>query len=93
MEVVLSQRLIPTIAGGRVPAVEILLGNSAVRNTIREGKSHQIDNIIQTSSDIGMMTLEASLAYWVKNGTVSLEVAKKHSFRPNELIRIMQGGV
>jgi len=92
LEVVLSQRLIPTNDGGRVPATEILLGNSAVRNTIREGKSHQIDNIIQTSSDIGMMTLEASLAYWVKNGTVSLEVAKEHSFRPNELVRIMQGG-
>lgn len=91
LEVVLSQRLIPTMQGGRVPATEILLGNSAVRNTIREGKSHQIDNIIQTSSELGMMTLESSLAYWVKNGAISMETAKDYALRPNELVRLVQG--
>ncbi|MFC1653232.1 type IV pilus twitching motility protein PilT [Patescibacteria group bacterium] len=93
LEVVLSQRLIPTVEGKRVPATEVLLGNSAVRNTIREGKSHQIDNIIQTSSEVGMMTLETSLAYWVKNGTVSMDVAKEHALRPTELVRLVQSGM
>lgn len=93
LEVVLSQRLVPTLDGGRVPATEILLGNSAVRNTIREGKSHQIDNIIQTSSEIGMMTLESSLANWVKNGSISMEVAKEYALRPMELTRLVQGGL
>lgn len=90
LEGILSQRLVPQISGGRVPAVEILLGTGAVKNTIREGKTHLIDNIIQTSKDIGMETLEGSLARLVKGGKVSLEVASNYALRPEELFRLVK---
>ncbi|MCL5970501.1 MAG: PilT/PilU family type 4a pilus ATPase [Patescibacteria group bacterium] len=87
LEVILSQRLIPEITGGRLPAMEVLLGTSAVKNTIREGKTHLIDNIIQTSKDIGMETLEGSLGMLVKSGKVSLETAVNYALKPDELYR------
>lgn len=87
LEGILSERLVPQIAGGRLPAVEILLGTSAVKNIIREGKTHLIDNIIQTSKDIGMETLEGSLGTLVKSGKVSLDVAINYALRPEELYR------
>lgn len=91
LEAVISMRLVPAAAGGRFPATEILLANPAVRNVIREGKSHLIDNIIQTSSSLGMQTLETSLATLVKAGHVSLEVALSYSLRPQELMREVKG--
>ncbi len=87
LEGIVSQRLIPAIKGGRVPATEILLATSAVRSSIREGKSYAIPNIIQTSGEIGMAPLEKSLAEWVKKGIVSLEVATEYSLHPEELVR------
>jgi len=87
LEGILSERLVPQITGGRLPAVEILLGTSAVKNIIREGKTHLIDNIIQTSKDIGMETLEGSLGTLVKSGKVSLDVAINYALRPEELYR------
>ena len=81
---IVSQRLIPGIDGGRVPAVEILIANSAVRNAIREGRSFMLDNIIQTSSDLGMIGLEKSLAQLVLAGKVTEEVAISFSLRPSE---------
>lgn len=90
LEAVLSQRLIPTIQGGRVPATEILIATPAIRNTIREGKTHQIDNIIQTSSELGMMTLETSLAYWVNQGVVDMDTARSFALRPNDLERLVK---
>lgn len=89
IEGVISQRLVPAIEGGRVPAVEIMLGAQAVKTNIREKKSHLLDNIIQTSSDIGMNTLESSLAQLVKSGTISLETAQFFSVRPDELMRLV----
>ncbi len=91
LEAVISQRLVPGLQVGRYPATEILLANSAVRNTIREGKTHMIDNIIQTSSNIGMNTLETSLARLVKEGSVSLDVALSYSLRSEELLREVKG--
>ena len=87
LEAVVSMRLIPSQSGGRYPATEILLANPAVRNVIREGKTHLIDNIIQTSSSLGMQTLETSLASLVKAGRISLETALSYSIRPQELMR------
>ncbi|RJQ24940.1 type IV pilus twitching motility protein PilT [Candidatus Parcubacteria bacterium] len=86
---IISQRLLPQISGGRVPAVEILLGNSAVASNIREGKTHLIDSVIQTSQESGMITLESSLASLVLSGTISLETAKGYSLRPSELMRLL----
>ena len=86
---IISQRLLPAINGGRVPVTEILLSTAAVKTNIREGKSHMIDNIIQTSREIGMMTLDDSLAFQVKKGKISLQEAKKWSLRPVELARLV----
>ena len=86
---VISQRLIPKIDGGRVPAVEVLIGTSAIMTNIREGKTQLIDSIIQTSQDSGMITLESSLASLVLAGTISLETAKSYALRPEELLRMV----
>ena len=87
LEAVISMRLIPASQGGRYPALEILLSTSAIKNVIREGKTHLIDNIIQTSSQIGMVTLENSLAVMVNSGKVSLETAMSYSLKSEELMR------
>lgn len=88
---IISLRLVPAIGGGRLPAVEVLLSTSAVQTTIREAKTHQIDNIIQTSGEQGMILMDASLAYLVKAGRVSLDVARTYSIRPKELERLVSG--
>ena len=87
LEGVISQRLVPAIGGGRVPAVELLLSTPAVQTAIREGKTHQIDNIIQTSAELGMNLLEVSLAKLVSKGVISLEAAQEYAFRQDELLR------
>lgn len=92
IEAVLSQRLLPVASGGRLPVVEILLATPAVRTTIREGKTHLIDNIIQTSADVGMQTLENSMAYWVKGEKLSLETALEWALKPEDLRRLVRGG-
>lgn len=88
---VISQRLIPAIGGGRYPAVEILLATPAVKTVIREGKTHLIDNIIQTSADVGMIPLEVSLAALVRAGKISLDTAQGYALRPAELLRHVKG--
>ncbi len=76
---IVSQRLIPRLDGGRVPAMEILLKSSAVENLIREGKIYQIDNVIETSLEQGMISIDRSLAELVKNGIISLDNALLYS--------------
>jgi twitching motility protein PilT len=88
IEAVFSMRLVPAITGGRTVAYEVMLGTSAVKTSIREGKTHQIDNIIQTSTTIGMNTLEMSLASLVKEGKITLDDAQSYSLRPEELARL-----
>jgi len=70
---VISQRLLPGATGGRVPAVEIMIANTAIRNTIREDNIHQILGMIQTSAELGMQTLEASMHALVEAGAVTEE--------------------
>jgi len=91
LEGIVSQRLIPAIEGGRVPAVEILTANAAIRATVRDGKTHLIDNIIQTSAAQGMILLETSLAALVKGGKISYEQALAHTLRTEELNRLVKG--
>lgn len=86
---VVSQRLLPKIGGGRIPAVEILIGNSAVANNIRDGKTHLIDTILQTSKDTGMTTLDESLVELVRAGIVTLDDAKAYTLRENEFLRMI----
>jgi twitching motility protein PilT len=72
---VVSQRLVPQIGGGRVPAVEIMIKNHAVENLIRENKAYQIDNVIETSLKDGMISLDKSLLDLVQRGLVTAEDA------------------
>ncbi len=90
IEAVFSMRLVPSVTGERLVAYEVMLGTSAVKNSIREGKTHQIDNIMQTSTEVGMNTLEMTLAKLVKSGAVSLDVAQSYSLRPEELGRLIR---
>ncbi|MEK7612162.1 MAG: PilT/PilU family type 4a pilus ATPase [Patescibacteria group bacterium] len=82
---IVSQRLIPKIGGGRIPALEIMLANSAVKNLIRERKAYQIDLVIETSLQEGMTTLNRSLAMLAKQKLISLENAELYSLNPSEL--------
>ncbi len=82
---IISLRLIPKIDGGRVPACEIMITNPAIRNLIRERKTYQIDLVIETSSQEGMMTLNRSLSGLVKKKEISLENAELYSLNPSEL--------
>jgi twitching motility protein PilT len=91
LEAVFSQRLIPAISGGRMVGYEVMLATTAIRTAIREGKTHQIDSILQTSQEAGMSTLETSLAALVKAGKITLEDAQNYSLRPEELTRLVRG--
>ncbi len=87
---VVAQQLLPKIDGrGRIPAVEILLPTPAVRNLIREGKTHQIYSAIQTGGEFGMQTMDAALVQLVRAGQISLETARRRASVPSELARLL----
>ena len=86
-----SQRLVPAIGGGRVVAAEVLIANPAVRNIIREGKSHQLDAVIQTGADQGMQTMDRTLANLVQNGTITYDSAREFAVDLTEFERLMRG--
>ena len=75
LEGVVSQQLLPKLGGGRMPAFEIMVGIPSIKNLIREGKTHQMYSVIETSSNVGMMTMDKSLAELVKQAMVSYEEA------------------
>lgn len=89
LEGIISQRLLPRLDGGRVAATEVLLGTNAVKSNIREGKTHLIDSIMETSQEIGMIPLEVSLAELLKQGLISLETARSYALREKELLRLI----
>jgi twitching motility protein PilT len=91
LQAVVSQRLIPKVSGGRIAATEVMMANSAIRNLIREGKIHQVDNVIQTSGEQGMNLLETSLASLIQQGAISAEKAQEYAIRPQELERLLGG--
>ncbi len=82
---IVSQRLVPRLGGGRIPATEIMLMNPAIRNLIREKKIYQIDLVIETNVQEGMMSLNRSLVNLLKRKEISLEQAEAHSLNPSEL--------
>ena len=90
LEAVFSMRLLPGIGGGRLPAYEVMLGTTAIKTAIREGKTHQIESIIQTSQEAGMSSLEVSLAGLVREGKITVETAQSWSLRPEELNRLIR---
>lgn len=82
---VLSQRLLPRIAGGRILATEVMIANAAIRATIRDGKTYQIPNIIQTSASEGMIPLDKILAEYVSRGEITIDDALAWSQDPKQL--------
>src|ERR1700751_2576124 len=89
---ILTQQLLPTADGsGRVVATEVLVPNPAVRNLIREGKTHQIYSVLQTSTAAGMQTMDASLSTLVRQGKISQKLAESRSSTPDELRRLLGG--
>jgi twitching motility protein PilT len=88
---IVSQRLIPKIGGGRIAAAEILVATPAVRNIIREGKSHQLDAVIQTGSEFGMQSMDKTLVSLIHNGTISYDEARNFAIDIDELDRLMRG--
>jgi len=86
---VFSQRLIPRITGGRIPAYELLINNNAVSNLIREKRTHEINNVIETSSEQGMVDMNRCLVDLVQKGEISLESAYQYSINPKALERML----
>ncbi|MFC1663731.1 type IV pilus twitching motility protein PilT [Patescibacteria group bacterium] len=82
---VVSQRLIPRIKGGLIPACEIMMNNPAVANLIRENKIYELPLVIETSAETGMISLNRALASLVKNKEISLENALSYSLNSSEL--------
>jgi twitching motility protein PilT len=85
-----SQRLVPAIGGGRMAAAEVLVATPAVRNIIREGKTHQLEAVIQTGAEYGMQSMDKTLASMVHNGTISYEEARNVAVDLDELDRLMR---
>jgi twitching motility protein PilT len=91
---IMTQQLLPTADGSsRVAACEVLVPNPAVRNLIREGKTHQIYSVLQTGSAQGMQTMDAALMQLVRTGKISQSLAEERSSAPEELRRLMGGGM
>ena len=86
-----SQRLIPAIGGGRVVATEIMVATPAARNIIREGKTHQLDALIQTGADQGMQTMDRTLVGLVQQGVITHDEAKNYAVDLTEFERLMRG--
>jgi len=86
---IFSQRLIPNISGGQVPAYELLINNNAVANLIRERRTHEIPMVIETGSELGMIDMNRSLAELVRAGEITAENAYLHSFNPRALERMI----
>ncbi|MDO8504373.1 MAG: type IV pili twitching motility protein PilT, partial [Candidatus Liptonbacteria bacterium] len=80
----------PKLGGGRIPAMEVMIMNPAIRNLIREKKVYQIDLVIETSLQSGMITLNRSLANLVRNKLISMEKAELYSLNPSELRILME---
>ncbi len=86
---IFSQRLVPRVSGGLIPAFELLIDNNAVSNLIREGRTAEIDVMIETGSDHGMIDLNRSLSDLVRQGEITTETAYRFSMNPKSLDRLL----
>jgi twitching motility protein PilT len=86
-----SQRLVPAVAGGRIAVPEILVATPAVRSIIREGKTHQLDTVIQTGAEYGMQTMDRTLAKLVQTGVITEEAGREYAVDPTEYDRLIKG--
>ncbi len=88
---IFSQRLIPRISGGLIPAYELLINNNAVSSLIRDGRTHEVDIVIETGMKYGMIDMNRSLAELVRNGEITPDNAILYSLNPKGLERMLQG--
>lgn len=86
---IFSQRLVPRIAGGLVPACELLINTNAVSNLIRDKRTHEINSVIETSAEEGMIDMNRSLAELVRAGEITIETAYSRSWNPQNLERLV----
>ena len=87
---IVTQQLLPTLDGsGRIAACEVLVPTPAIRNLIREGKTHQIYSSLQTGANMGMQTMDTALAQLVRSGQISAKLAESRSTTPEELRRLL----
>ncbi len=86
---IFSQRLIPKISGGLVPAYELLINNAAVSNLIREKRTHEIYSVIETGLEQGMIDMNRSLAQLVQQGDITVENAFRYAVNPKGLERLI----
>lgn len=91
LQAIVAQRLIPMVGGGRIAAAEIMVATSAVRNIIRDAKTHQLDAAIQTGAEYGMQTMDRTLISLVRSGKISYDEARNYAVDPVELERLMRG--
>ncbi len=86
---IFSQRLLPRISGGLIPAYELLINNAAVSNLIRERRTHEIQTVIETGMELGMIDMNRSLVDLVQRGEITVENAFAYSINPKGLERLM----
>ncbi len=91
LEAVVSQQLLPRLGGGRRASLEIMLGTPAIKNLIREGKTHQMYSVIETSSQLGMQTMDRSLADLFKNGYTSYEECLMRAVDKENFAKLAKG--
>jgi twitching motility protein PilT len=90
LRTVISQQLIIKKDGGMVPVFEIMHVNSAIRNLIRESKTHQIDNVIQTASAAGMISMDSYIINLMQSGDISIDTALAHAANPEQMLRFLE---
>ncbi|MFV0485075.1 MAG: type IV pilus twitching motility protein PilT [Candidatus Saccharimonadales bacterium] len=91
LQAICSQRLVPAIGGGRVVAAEVLIANPAVRSIIREGKTHQLDTVIQTGADQGMQTMDRTLVKLIQTGVITYDQGREYAVDMQEFERLARG--
>lgn len=87
---IVSQRLLPRIRGGLIPACEVLINTPAISNLIRENKIHEIPLVIETSTDVGMIPLNRYLVNLVKKNEITIENAFQYSSNPSEIKHLLK---
>lgn len=92
LESVIAQQLLPKLGGGRAAAIEVMLGTPAIKNLIREGKTHQMYSIIETSRNMGMQTMDSSLAEHYRSGACSYDECLMRSVDKESFARMAKGG-
>lgn len=87
LKAVISQRLVPTVSGGRLPVFEVMTVNPAIQNMIRDGRTHQIDNVIYGGSDKTMLSMDAELQRLVRTGKITRDIALLYAANPETLAK------